>query len=193
MLRADDVARYFLTHQDPDNEPITNMKLQKLCYYAQGIALVVFGAPLFHDDLEHWQHGPVVPNVFHRYKTHAQHPIPAPRNLDLELYDAPTRKLLDNVHRTYGKESASQLRNTTHDEPPWKNTPDGAPIPFTELTAHFESLPNIYEDFGQIDRETLKAFAQNPHVKKDLKRGIAAMKAGQMVPWDEMKDRLGIR
>ena len=110
MLRADDVARYFLTHQDPDNEPITNMKLQKLCYYAQGIALVVFGAPLFHDDLEHWQHGPVVPNVFHRYKTHAQHPIPAPRNLDLELYDAPTRKLLDNVKRTYGKESASQLR-----------------------------------------------------------------------------------
>ena len=48
MLRAEDVARYFLANQDTEHgEPISHLKIQKLCYYAQGIALAILEQPLF--------------------------------------------------------------------------------------------------------------------------------------------------
>ena len=194
MLTADDVARYFLACQDTErHEPITNLKLQKLCYYAQGIALVVQGGPLFHDAIEHWQHGPVVPEVDRTYKFHGSTPIPPPVNLDMESYDPMTKALLDKVYASYGKYSASQLRNKTHEESPWKDSQHGCTITFVQLRDHFESLPDICDYFPTIDRETLKKMGHDPQVMRDLKRGIAAMNSGQMVPWAEMKERLGIQ
>ena len=193
MLNADDVARYFLVCQDTEHhEPITNLKLQKLCYYAQGIALVVQGSPLFHDDIEHWQHGPVVPEIDKKYKSHGSAPIAPPENLDLRSYDSTTRTLLDRVYRDYGKYSASQLRNKTHEESPWKDTPHGGAITFPQLRDHFESLSEIYEYFPTIDRETLRRMPENPLVMKDLKRGIDAMKSRQMIAWSQVKEELGI-
>ena len=160
MLNADDVARYFLVCQDTEHhEPITNLKLQKLCYYAQGIALVVQGVPLFHDDIEHWQHGPVVPEIDKKYKSYGSAPISPPENLDLKSYDPMTSTLLDRVYRDYGKYSASQLRDKTHEESPWKETPHGGTITFPQLRDHFESLSEICEYFPTIDRETSPANA----------------------------------
>lgn len=193
MLNADDVARYFLVCQDTEHhEPITNLKLQKLCYYAQGIALVVQGAPLFHDDIEHWQHGPVVPNLDNKYKFHRSAPIPPPVDLDMELYDDATRTLLDSIYKDYGKYSAGELVKKTHEESPWVDSPPGAAITFPQLRDHFESLPDIYDYFPTLDQVALRRMAQDPQVRRDLKKGIAAMKSGQTIPWEEMKERLGI-
>ena len=194
MLNADDVARYFLVCQDTEHhEPITNLKLQKLCYYAQGIALVALGLPLFHDHIEHWPHGPVVLELDRKYKSHGSAAIPPPTDLNLESYDSSIRALLDNVYRDYGKYSASQLRNRTHKESPWMDTRPGAAISHQQLREHFESLPTIHDYFPTLDREALRKMADDTQVKRDLKRGISAMRAGQMVGWDEMKDRLGIQ
>jgi uncharacterized phage-associated protein len=45
------VAEYFLSMQDGDaGNAISNMKLQKLLYYAQGFAMVILERPLFEDD-----------------------------------------------------------------------------------------------------------------------------------------------
>jgi uncharacterized phage-associated protein len=50
MLQARDVARYFLAKSEPEaGDTISNLKLQKLCYYAQGFHLAVFGEALFGD------------------------------------------------------------------------------------------------------------------------------------------------
>ena len=66
MHTALDVAKWFLTYNkimmDSDGaEYISNLKLQKLLYYAQGTFLAVTGFPLFDDAIEAWTHGPVVP------------------------------------------------------------------------------------------------------------------------------------
>lgn len=42
-LTVYNVADYFLTHQDPAIEPMSNMKLQKLVYLAQGTTLAKYG------------------------------------------------------------------------------------------------------------------------------------------------------
>ena len=65
MIPATEVARYFLSLTDEDaGELISNLKLQKLLYYAQGFHLAIFGGPLFPESIEAWQHGPVVPEVY---------------------------------------------------------------------------------------------------------------------------------
>jgi uncharacterized phage-associated protein len=121
-MRADDVARYFLAKADPEvGDIISNLKLQKLCYYAQGFHLALFGRPLFEERIEAWQHGPVVPDLYHAYKGYAAGAIPAPTDLDMGLYTAEQRELLDEVYSVYGQYSAWKLRNMTHEEPPWRD------------------------------------------------------------------------
>ena len=194
MLRAEDVARYFLANQDTENgEPISNLKVQKLCYYAQGISLAILEKALFFEDIEHWKHGPVVPTLNRKYQPCGTGPIPAPEDLNLKLYDRETIDLLDKVYELYGQDSAWELRNKTHEEAPWLSTPDGCQITHRELRLYFQSLAFLYEDFGKPDRDALRRLPENPQVMKDLKRGVEAFRSGRMVDWDEVKEELGIQ
>ena len=48
MLSAQDVADFFLHPLvEEDGELMTNLKLQKLLYYAQGYALAILDRPMF--------------------------------------------------------------------------------------------------------------------------------------------------
>ncbi len=48
MATARDVANYFLSKSDDDaGDMFSNLKIQKLVYYAQGFNLAVFDRPLF--------------------------------------------------------------------------------------------------------------------------------------------------
>ncbi len=55
MLTCFDVADYFLSRCDEDSgDAISNLKLQKLVYYAQGFSLALLGEPLFQNKMEAW-------------------------------------------------------------------------------------------------------------------------------------------
>ncbi|HUZ03805.1 MAG TPA: type II toxin-antitoxin system antitoxin SocA domain-containing protein, partial [Acidobacteriaceae bacterium] len=58
---ASDIAKYFIASFQKKNKAISNLKLQKLLYYAQAWHLALYGSPLFSDSIEAWVHGPVVP------------------------------------------------------------------------------------------------------------------------------------
>lgn len=145
MLSVLDVARYFLVTQDEDaGESITNLKLQKLCYYAQGFHLAIFDTPLFPEPIEAWQHGPVVEVLWRAYRDYGSGPIPKPEDVDISLYDNDTVELLDEVNVVYGQYSAWKLRNLTHEEPPWKEaaaSTSGIISPET-MRAYFKTLVN---------------------------------------------------
>ena len=83
---------------------ITNLKLQKLLYYAQAWNLVFTGEPLFEADIEAWVHGPVVPSIFRRFKIFRWSPITTelhpPHDEALEAH-------LGQILDTYGKFGAS--------------------------------------------------------------------------------------
>jgi len=129
MLSVSHVANYFLTLQDEDaGDLISNLKLQKLLYYAQGLHLAINdGQPLFDEPIEAWTHGPVVSSLYHQFKIHGSGPIPRQDNLDLDVIDEETRNLLNEIYSVFGQFSAWKLRNMTHDEPPWKNVEDQIP------------------------------------------------------------------
>ena len=47
-MTAEDIAKYFLAKgMESDGNDLSNLKLQKLLYYAQGFHLALFDRPLF--------------------------------------------------------------------------------------------------------------------------------------------------
>ena len=148
-ITALDVAAYFLHKADADDagDLISNLKLQKLLYYAQGSFLAVTKHPLFEDEIEAWFHGPVVPNVYQAYKQHKNKPIPAPSDSDyaasFKKFDSKQLELLDEVYTVFGQYSAWRLRDMTHQEAPWKeheNNVECTPtITHTSIKRYFET------------------------------------------------------
>jgi uncharacterized phage-associated protein len=139
QISANDVADYFLSKNDETaGELISNLKLQKLLYYAQGFHLAITDKPLFPERIEAWIHGPVVPRVYHRFKDYGETALPAAgQRLS---FDKETAELLEEVHQVYGQFSAWKLREMTHEEAPWKSTPPGATIPHSLLQSYFKTL-----------------------------------------------------
>lgn len=117
-----DVANYFLAMQDDEaGDAITNMKLQKLVYYAQGFHLAILGRALFEEHIEAWVHGPVVRELYDKYKQYGSDRIPQPKNFNFKVFSKDSREVLDEVYKVLGQYSAWKLRSMTHNEPPWKN------------------------------------------------------------------------
>jgi uncharacterized phage-associated protein len=140
MVTAHDVARYFVSQVDEEaGDSITNLKLQKLLYYAQGVYLALYDTVLFPEQIEAWTHGPVVPKVYRQYKQHGGEPIPVEK-VDLELYDEGLREILNEVNDVFGQFSALKLRAMTHSEPPWMQTPPGQIISTELMKNYFKTV-----------------------------------------------------
>ena len=70
MATVFDVADFFIDIANmSEDDQMTNLKLNKLLYYAQGVFLARTGKPLFDDDIEAWDLGPVVSCIYQKYKT----------------------------------------------------------------------------------------------------------------------------
>ena len=72
---AQNVAKYLIrlasrecVGDDGEREGITNLKLQKMLYFAQVYFLATMNRPLFSDRIEAWEYGPVVPCIYRQYK-----------------------------------------------------------------------------------------------------------------------------
>jgi len=98
------------------NLDTTNLKLQKLLYYAQAWNLVFKDRPLFLESIEAWIHGPVVPSVFRRFRAYRWLPITCSVN---PCHDVLVSEHIESVLSAYGKFDASQLERLTHHESPW--------------------------------------------------------------------------
>ena len=66
-ITISDIADYFITKNHEYGDYITNLKLQKLVYYAQAWYLAFLDKPLFDEDFEAWVHGPVNRDLYDRY------------------------------------------------------------------------------------------------------------------------------
>ena len=140
MYDALGIAKYFIKIASPEEEDIiTNLKLQKLLYYAQGFNLALYEKPLFGEQIRAWQYGPVVPEVYDDYKEYSANPIPQPDDFDIDQYDQETRELLDEVYEVYGQYTAPTLMRFTHKELPWKSTPINEEITHSLMKSYFET------------------------------------------------------
>lgn len=80
MSTANYIATCLIRLSYEKQRPVSNLKLQKLLYYAQAWHLAIFKQPLFNDEIEAWVHGPVVPEVFRAYRDNKWASIPDAQN-----------------------------------------------------------------------------------------------------------------
>ena len=100
MATAMDVANFFLA-SNPRNS-ISNLKLQKLCAYAQALAVTYLGRKIFPENIEMWELGPVVREVYNKYKGHDNNPIPQTK-LDVRPFSEQERFVLMCVNEHYAR------------------------------------------------------------------------------------------
>ncbi|MGV3027078.1 Panacea domain-containing protein [Clostridium thermobutyricum] len=130
MYSAQEIAKWFLIKDRTVNKEleISNLKLQKLLYYAQGVYLAVTEKPLFKDDIEAWQHGPVIKEVYYKYCENGRNIIDYnPEEEDRDIikrieHDEKARDILEFVAEEFGQYTAWKLRDMTHEERPWLET-----------------------------------------------------------------------
>jgi uncharacterized phage-associated protein len=124
---AAEIAKWFLAYNrtkinEEGGEFISNLKLQKLLYYAQGCFLAITDSPLFAEPIIAWGHGPVVESVYLEYKENGANGIVFDDDFDFEAFTDDENNLLIEVFDTFGQYSAWKLREMAHNETPWQET-----------------------------------------------------------------------
>ncbi len=139
MITAKDVAQFFIMKGlENDDEGISNLKLQKLLYYAKGFYLAIWGKPLFPEKIEAWTHGPVVPEIYHYYKRYGSNPIDQQEYDPLKKFSKEQIEFLNEIWSVFGQYSAWKLRDMTHNEKPWiDHEADASVIKDEELRNYF--------------------------------------------------------
>lgn len=117
MTSIHDVAAYVLERL---GSSVSTMKLQKLCFIAQGWTLGLLNRQLFPEDFEAWAKGPVAYDLFNRHR--GRYTVSS-WNGDPATLDSRDRIVVDAVLKNYGALSGLQLSEITHlGGSPWAQT-----------------------------------------------------------------------
>lgn len=152
-----EIADYFIILSNATQNSITNMKLQKLLYYAQAWHLALFSSPLFEEDFEAWVHGPVIPELYHLYKHFTWHPIQrddlVPEQLEEfeKNFGSDLNNLMQDIVNVYFGLTAYELESLTHQEDPWKLARQG--------------IESDTPSSNIITKESMKVFYKNELIK----------------------------
>lgn len=152
------IANYFLSLAEKKNQTLSPMKLQKLVYFAHGWHLALTGKPLIDEMVEAWSYGPVIPSLYQEFKHFGSGSITSQAK-DYRFIDGkiqfetpeipindPVIPLLDRIWDIYGKFTAIQLSNLTHEKgTPWDKTrngetPNNTDIPNNSIQEYFHTL-----------------------------------------------------
>lgn len=170
-----DIARWFFEN----NESVrsrnfdSNVKLQKLLFYAQAMHLSINEESLFEEEVEAWPNGPVVREAY-AYKRYNHIESDRDYNLSDEVL-----QVLNVINSVFGTLTGEELIETTHNEDPWlskkeKITKDHNPlISKDEIADYYAPLKEVYSDFKEYDfeNESVESIGGNNFIynKKDTK------------------------
>ena len=118
-----------------------------------GLAYALEGRPLFSEKIEAWVHGPVIPELYQKYKSYGWQEIPQVMCKEADFPEG-TLEVLRAVYETYGGFSGEQLERLTHSETPWQEARGGL-LPYEVSTTEIkpELMGKYYlEKYQEIGR-----------------------------------------
>lgn len=141
------VANYFLAKAAQESIEMRHLKLQKMVYFAYAWYAGNDCGELFREDIEAWQYGPVIRDLYLQFLECGKSPIrrravsydpEQHRNVEAVVRDQDIREYLDQIWDAYKSRKDSWLVSATHkDDEPWGiyvkdvGRADKRPIPFT--------------------------------------------------------------
>jgi len=117
-----DIAYWFVNRAIKDakenSDYMTQLKIQKLLYFAQAISLKDNNKTLFFDSIMCWTYGPVVESVRKEFISYNKNPIKEGKKV---CFDKLTEKVLEETYKKYGIYTANHLVELSHHEKAWKD------------------------------------------------------------------------
>ncbi|WP_064616372.1 Panacea domain-containing protein [Streptobacillus moniliformis] len=132
MNSALDVARYVINYCNERDISITNLKLQKLLYFIQVYFLCYSSNKrvCFKEKIFAWEFGPVVQEVYEKYRVYKDNLIP-PQN-EINFNEEDTRDI-NRVLNDLANRNPFELVKLTHRHLPWINNYPNGEITLQEL------------------------------------------------------------
>ncbi len=147
MYPASTIAHFIVDITRKINElATTNLRLNKLLYFAQAWSLKERGVPLFPEGLEAWRNGPVVPSVYREFKEFRNARLELDDEFDYSLIDADTASFLMDVLNKYSGVATSRLVYITHaDDGPWHRAYHSTDktIPINSILGYYAEAPRL--------------------------------------------------
>ena len=170
-MNAKDAARLFvqlgtLQAESDSGDGMTNLRVNKLLYFAQGNSLAKRDMPLFDEQIEAWDLGPVIPSVYHAYKGFRKNvieDIPPER----ELFSDSDYSLLLDVYNAAKSISTRGLVDLSHrEDAPW-----------------YDVYYNQNNQGGIISQENIrKYFIAHPFCENSFESVVAKLKQRAFTP-----------
>lgn len=141
-----EVANAFLKLAENEGVSLTNMQLQKLVYISFGFYVAVFNERMFDDEIQAWNFGPVIPNLYHALKKFGAGEVTSLIDIEGNIEDnSPEMKIIETVWGSYKNFDTIQLSNLTHqDGTPWsavwEQSKREAKIPLDLIRSHYQRL-----------------------------------------------------
>lgn len=107
-----DIAKYVITSCSVQDQPVSNLKLQKMLYFLWVDFYKTTGRMLFEDNICAWKLGPVVPEVYYAYCHYAGTPISL--FYDTNYIRGEDQKILNDIISRYLPVPANDLVERTH-------------------------------------------------------------------------------
>jgi uncharacterized phage-associated protein len=125
-------------------EPMTNKKLQKLCYYAKAWHLALYDENIINEPFEAWVHGPVNRALYEKYKSYD------PSNIEKETIENPEAEFapfIQHVYAAYGHLDGDDLEVISHKEKPWiEARADKQPWESCDTIISEDTMKSFYKD-----------------------------------------------
>ncbi|KZE38952.1 hypothetical protein AV656_08620 [Bhargavaea cecembensis] len=164
---VNDIADFVIEYANSKGNPVNNLKLQKILYYLEARFLFEGKGVLFDEPIEKWRYGPVIPEVYHRFKHYGAEDInrvpvqfnfmslldesDESPNTDLSVGEGISpddKKLVEETVNQLLSYNPFKLVNETHKHPAWRN---------------FEShILSGGRNLQYTDDEILEDFSHNP-------------------------------
>src|SRR6201996_1377541 len=129
MYPATLIAAAIVQKAIDEGAPVTQMKLQKMAYFAYGYNLAKRDEKLFKEEIQAWKFGPVVPVIYNDYQLYGNLPITnfdKSRNeyswfgFDNKQLGEDAIDAIDYTWKATGNLSAADLSKWSHrEESPW--------------------------------------------------------------------------
>lgn len=160
MYNVLDVAQYVIncSINDVNDNSMSNLKLQKILYYIQAAFLVEHKKKCFDSPIVAWSLGPVVPEVYNKYKVFGRKQIPKQKRRESLVFDSDNLKIIskpsENAFSASDKKAIKKvvqayaevkdpfdLVKKTHGEDPWIKTDNNTEIKVDKIKDFYSKYP----------------------------------------------------
>lgn len=143
--KALDVAEYVIWYEHTQGRLTNTLRLAKQLYFIQVNFLVNKKEPCYNERLIAWDFGPVVEEVYYRYKYYGFTAIP-PDDFKNTINNSKDEKLINDMLDCLAKYSTTALVQIVAKQDPWKNAYHSAWNIDHEIS--HKSIVDYYDRYG---------------------------------------------